>query len=190
MSGISVLISVLDKLEELNISAADVDGFFNLYPSYLPTMHEDQLLDMMLNHRDRGFIECSVKFHPQWKTIGRTNTNCLSRPIYFKIKLLDKFYEHYSQIKAELSTEISEKRENISQENSVTLKNENYKLSKRQQEILQLYANGYNSRREIATEIGIKVTTMRGHENGIFKNLKTGNIKQAIKIASQHGLIN
>ena len=63
------------------------------------------------------------------------------------------------------------------------------KLSPRQREVLQLWSEGYKTRDEISVKIGIKPTTIRRHEEGIFKNLGAGTIEQAIKIAVKNNLI-
>lgn len=63
-----------------------------------------------------------------------------------------------------------------------------YKLSKRQKEVLQLRSDGYNQT-ETAGKMGIKPTTIRRHEEGLFRKLGTTTIEESIKIAVKNNLI-
>ena len=61
-------------------------------------------------------------------------------------------------------------------------------LTSRQHKILTMIAEGKENRR-IASELGIKESTVKRHVYNIFKQLGVGNRTEAVHIARQHGLL-
>lgn len=181
MSGISVLHSVLEKLEELRYTALSNDEYFLMRYEYLQEIPGKQLYDTLIKLQDDKFIT----FKLDEKIYEGTYLNKKGRPIpcseYFKIKLLDEFFPYYLKIKNELREK--QRLEKISKNQA------KFNLSKRQQDVLQLYSNGFKTREEIAKELKIKASTIRNYEEEIMRKLEAGTIEQAIKIAAKNDII-
>lgn len=62
------------------------------------------------------------------------------------------------------------------------------KLSKKQQEILELFADGYN-REDVVDEMGISLNTVKTHINNLYTKLDVQNKLEAITKAKEFGLI-
>ncbi len=61
-------------------------------------------------------------------------------------------------------------------------------LTKREQEVVTLVANGYKSR-EVAEKLGIKVKTVETHRANVMNKLAFRNIAQLIRYAIQKRMV-
>ena len=62
------------------------------------------------------------------------------------------------------------------------------KLSKKQQEILELFADGYN-REDVVDEMGISINTVKTHINNLYTKLDVQNRTEAVNRAKELGII-
>jgi len=62
------------------------------------------------------------------------------------------------------------------------------KLSKKQQEILELFAEGYN-REDVVDEMGISINTVKTHINNLYTKLDVQNRVEAVNRAKELGMI-
>lgn len=179
MSGTALLYSVLLKLCELNSNLADENSEFKFYFNSMKDFSEQELREILKKLKMGGFIEYSEKTWHFSNFIENVETLKQEFPPHFKVQLLAPFTEYYLKVKSEYLGYPKKSELN----NNINLNKKNkYKLSTRQREVLQIRSEGYNQI-ETADKMGIKPTTIRKHEEGIFRNLGTNSIEESIKVA-------
>ncbi len=101
MSGISVLNSVLEKLEELSVTAADADGYFEVWSKFFPNIQEGQVSGIIRKLEAEGIIMSSIELGSYYGPKAHMVESILGKPFYYKVKLLETFQEYHSKIKGE-----------------------------------------------------------------------------------------
>ena len=101
MSGMSVLCSVLEKLEELSFTTSDKDGYFAVWDNFFLSIHKNQVSGIMDKLESDGIIEYTIKKGSYYGPKADLAESYLGKPLYYSVKLSDAFNKYFSQLKGE-----------------------------------------------------------------------------------------